>query len=159
MADFIIWAIGLGLTAGALGMGFLVGGMVERRHLRSLVQREEATANIVCTTLRRIPSNWSVRRAAMVNGQAVIGSDHFKTFAAKIYNLFGGEVRSLETLLDRARREATLRMIDEAVAMGANAVWNIRYETSSIGFSAGKQGAPMAEVIAYGTALCVEGRK
>ena len=72
---------------------------------------------------------------------------------AGLVNFFGGAVVSYESLLDRGRREALLRMKKQASALGAEYVFNIKYETTSLG------GGRLAsiEVLAYGTALTPEG--
>jgi len=73
-------------------------------------------------------------------------------FCAKFRKIFGGEFQSLGRMMERARREAALRMIEEAAKLGATAVCNVRYETSTI--SGSKPGSISgSEVIAYGTAL------
>ena len=138
--------------------GFVTGSIIERRHLRSLDKREAALRHVQCSTTRRIPVNWRVRHAELVCGQVVIGSDYYKTFASTLRNVFGGEVRSVETLMVRARREATVRMLEEAAALNARAVWNVRLETSTIGRVGRTDAMAMAEVYAYGTALCLEDR-
>ena len=72
--------------------------------------------------------------------------------SAGLRNFFGGRVSAYETLVDRARREATLRMKQQADAWGADTICNVRIETSSISKGAkGRVGA--VEVYAYGTAL------
>ena len=82
----------------------------------------------------------------------VIANDYFKAFVAGLRNLFGGKIRTYETLLDRARREAILRMKEEAQKLGADFVFNIKYETSNISGQYSKR-LPVIEVHAYGTAL------
>ena len=77
--------------------------------------------------------------------------DSFKKFVAGLRDLVGGRVSSYESLLERARREALLRMKAEARALGAQSVWNVRLETSSI--TKGGKGVSAVEVLAYGTAL------
>ena len=67
-------------------------------------------------------------------------------------NIFGGRVGAYESLLDRARREAVLRMQQEARQLGAETIYNVKYETSRIGENAAK-GLGSVEVLAYGTAL------
>ncbi|NJL18995.1 MAG: YbjQ family protein [Bdellovibrionaceae bacterium] len=104
--------------------------------------------------LRTLPSNWTVSDPALVSGTAVISTDYFKTFVAGLRNLFGGNIRSLETLCERARRQAIVRMLEEARDRGANVVWNVRLETSTIGSAKGQPGA--VEVIAWGTAFRAE---
>jgi uncharacterized protein YbjQ (UPF0145 family) len=71
-----------------------------------------------------------------------------------VRNFFGGRVSAYESLLDRARREAVLRMKEAAYARGATVILNARLEISSVsGLDAGQRGARSAEVLAYGTAL------
>ena len=78
--------------------------------------------------------------------------DYFKRFIAGLRNLIGGRVTSYESLLDRARREAILRMKQEAKDLGANLIFNVKFETASISKGRNNQiGA--VEVYAYGTAF------
>ena len=89
--------------------------------------------------------------SALVCGSVVISIDFFKKFVAGLRDLVGGRVSSYESLLERARREALLRMKTEARSIGAKSVWNVRLETSSI--TKGGKGVAAVEVIAYGTAV------
>ncbi len=136
-------------------LGYVIGTARERAHLKSLDSRERRYANVLQVNVRSLPENWEVKQAGLVQGQAVISTDYFKSVRMKIRNFFGGEAKSMQTLMQRARREATVRMIDEATALGANAVWNIRIETSEMGQSMGNKGAAIAEAYVYGTALTV----
>jgi uncharacterized protein YbjQ (UPF0145 family) len=87
-----------------------------------------------------------------VQGSAVISIDYFKRILAGLRNIVGGEVKSYETLVDRARREATLRM--KEMAWDADIILNLRIETSAIGNSANNRKAiGSIEAIAYGTAI------
>lgn len=82
----------------------------------------------------------------MVKG-TIVQTKHFgKDFMAGMKTLVGGEIVGYTEMLTEARQIATKRMVDEAEAMGADAVINIRYGSSSLMQSA-------AEVIAYGTAV------
>ena len=81
-----------------------------------------------------------------VSGSVVIATDYYKRLAASLRNLVGGEVKALSPVLDRGRREARLRMVEEAMAAGATMVVNVRFETSTITLGA-------SEIICYGTAL------
>ena len=74
-----------------------------------------------------------------------IGTD----ILATLKNLVGGELKSYSILLTQARKEAMERMVSNAEEMGADAVVNFRYETSTIAAAA-------SEVIAYGTAVKFE---
>ena len=74
-------------------------------------------------------------------------SKHFgRDIAASLKNIFGGELRGYTELLSDSREEATERMIEQAKSIGANAVLNVRYSTSSIAAGA-------AEIFVYGTAV------
>jgi len=148
--------IGGGGSLAFIILGFIVGRAVERAHLRSLDEREARYQSVMRANIRALPANWKVSDAALVHGQAVIATDYFKSFAMRLRNIVGGEARSVETLMRRARREATLRMIEQAAALGANAVWNVRIETSEIGRGTAGKGAVMAEAFVYATALRVE---
>jgi uncharacterized protein YbjQ (UPF0145 family) len=137
-------------------VGYVIGSGRERSHLQSLEDRERRYANVLQVNVRSLPENWSVKHAGLVQGQAVIATDYFKSFRMKVRNFFGGEARGMQTLMQRARREAQVRMVEEAVAIGANAVWNVRIETSEMSQSMGNKGATIAEAYAYGTALTVQ---
>lgn len=137
--------------------GFMTGKTVEILHQRSLDRREQALAHIQLLNLKEVAVGGPIRDVAYVDGQAVIGSDYFKTFASGIRGLFGGEIHSLRTIMNRARREAMVRMLERADEIGATLVCNVRIETSNIGRGhGGNAGLIMAEVHAYGTAICAD---
>ena len=78
--------------------------------------------------------------------------DYFKKVVAGLRNIFGGRVSAYETLIERARREALLRMKEEAKLKGAESIFNVKLETASISKNAGGQ-IGSVEVYAYGTAI------
>ena len=87
-----------------------------------------------------------IEALGLVKG-TVVQSKHFgKDFMAGMKTLVGGEIVGYTELLTEARQIATKRMVDEAEALGADAIINVRYGSSSLMQSA-------AEVIAYGTAV------
>jgi uncharacterized protein YbjQ (UPF0145 family) len=90
----------------------------------------------------------------MVAGSVVISIDRFKQLLAGLRNLFGGHITAYESLLDRARREAVLRM--KAAAGDAAVITNLRVETTSLSGQS-KKGLGTIEVLAYGTALYQHG--
>jgi len=140
-----------------IALGYGVGSYRERQHLKSLAIRENALADLTVTNLKTVTEPETVQQAALVSGDAVIASDYFKTFAASLRNIIGGELKTYETLMTRARREATLRMLAQAKKLGATEVWNVRYETSNIRSSTSgsrnKAGAASVEIFAFGTAV------
>jgi uncharacterized protein YbjQ (UPF0145 family) len=130
----------------------LIGKGIELHHFKRLAEREQQFSNIIVTNLKTIPPQYAKAQSFLVMGSAVIATDYFKVFAAGLRTLFGGEMKSYVTLMERARREAVLRMLEQAAQQGASAVWNIRYETSTTqGQQRKKPGG--VEILAYGTAL------
>ncbi len=134
-----------------MALGFVFGQIAEKRHYKSIIEREKALHNVLCSSERHLPDLGNVE-GMLVRGSVVISIDYFKRFLAGLRNFFGGRVSAYESLLDRARREAVLRMKAEAHAQGASSIWNVRLETSSI-YKNNKQGVGSVEVFAYGTAI------
>ena len=87
-------------------------------------------------------------------GSVVVSIDYFKRIWAALRTILGGRVRAYETVLDRGRREAILRMKEEAARFGAQAVVNVRIETSQLSNVNDKnKGIGACEILAYGTAV------
>jgi uncharacterized protein YbjQ (UPF0145 family) len=153
MMEYLEPAINLGLPLLLLIIGFVVGRAAEKKHYRSIIERERKYAVLPATSLKRVAFPAPVAEAFLVTGSAVISVDYFKRFIAALRNLIGGRVTSYESLIDRARREAVLRM--KAAAGNADMILNARLETATIGGgNAGGRGAMVSvEVFAYGTAV------
>ena len=132
--------------------GYLFGQFFERRHYRSIIEREKNTLHLPLLTLKTTPSGLKRCDAALVTGSVVVSVDYFKRFLAGLRAIVGGRVKSYESLVDRARREAILRMKEQAIDRGAVVVSNVRIETSSISKGQGKTIGSI-EVLAYGTAI------
>ena len=135
----------------AILIGLLSGSWVERRHYRSIERRESELRGIPVSTLRGLPEDRQILRSRVVYGSVVISIDAFKQALAGLQRFFGGEVTAYETLVDRARREAMLRLYDEVGAPEMLA--NVRIETSPIGSGSGGERVTSIEVIAYATAV------
>ena len=133
-------------------VGLIVGKGIELHHFRRLEEREKKYRDIIVTNLKTIPPQFENTRPFLVMGSAVIATDYFKVFAAGLRTLFGGEMKSYVTLMERARREAVLRMLEQAGQQGACAVWNVRYETTMTEGQQSKKNGGVA-LLAYGTAL------
>lgn len=140
MIDFALFVVLL-----VLGYGF--GQFNEQKHYRSIKKREAQYASLPAIASKHLPADAHYRQC-LVAGNVVVASDYFKSFLATLVNIFGGRVRSFESLLDRGRREALLRLKEQAQQHNAAMVFNIKYETSRIG---GR--VTTIEVLAYGTAL------
>lgn len=139
---------------GLLVVGVLAGRINERMHFRRLDQREGDLQDMLVNDCRRPPQG-VISSLGLVTGEVVIGSDYFRTFVTRLRKLIGGELRGFESMMDRARREALVRMLEKARQRGANAVVNVRFETSNIGVMKKNHNAAMVELYAYGTALSV----
>jgi uncharacterized protein YbjQ (UPF0145 family) len=133
---------------------YLIGAMLERRHFADLRVREERFRSFPTVTFATLPAGWEPTAVDVAHGSVVVSLDYFKRFIASLRALIGGRIKSYEPLLDRARREASLRMIEDATRRGFHAVVNVRLETSRMA-SARRDGKGTAgiEILAYGTAL------
>ncbi|MEE9552020.1 MAG: YbjQ family protein [Gammaproteobacteria bacterium] len=137
---------------GLLLLGYVFGQLFEKNHYRSIRKRESELSNIPAIASKKLPESFLPCETKLVAGNVVISVDFFKKFIAGLRNIVGGRVTSYENLIDRARREALLRMKEEAKKIHANYVFNVKMETSSI--SKGKsESIGSVEVLAYGTAV------
>lgn len=134
-------------------LGFTVGTLVERAHFKRLAVREAALSDMLVTDLRSLPAGWEGTACGLVTGDVVIASDYFKTFAASLRKLVGGELHTFESLMVRARREALVRLLESARRMDADCVMNVRFSTTNIGSMGRRRAAAMVEMYAYGTAI------
>lgn len=137
-----------------LALGYFAGSWLERRHYSSIENREKEMLSMPIVTARNGYDGEHIQLGAMVQGSAVISVDYFKRILASLRNIFGGTIRSYETLIDRARREAILRM-KESAPEGTKIIVNVRVETSTIGKNSHKKSVSCVEALAYGTALIV----
>ncbi len=153
MSEFLLQNLNFILPFFLLILGYSAGSIAEKRHYRSIERREQKFLALPAVTLKDVQDNEKTS-GQLVIGNAVISIDYFKRALAILRNIFGGRVASYESLVDRARREAILRMKEEAAKAGAHIIVNMRIETSAIGQSANrKKQIGSVEAIAYGTAL------
>ena len=106
---------------------------------------------MLVSNIEFIPGQKISKHLGMVQGNTVRAKHAGRDIMAGIKNLFGGELVGYTELLQEAREEATERMVEQAESIGANAVINVRYSTSSVTSGA-------AELFAYGTAVILESR-
>jgi uncharacterized protein YbjQ (UPF0145 family) len=131
---------------------YTTGKITESRHYKSIENREAMYLNKPAVTIaKQVVSDENVEMAWLVSGSVVIGQDHFKQLLAMLRNIVGGRIKSYETLIDRARREAVLRMKKKAAA--ADIIVNLRLETATIAKQSGKKSIGSVEAFAYGTAI------
>ena len=104
---------------------------------------------MIVSTLEYVPGRTISEHLGIVQGSAVRAKHIGRDIAASLKNIVGGELRGYTELLQESRAEATSRMVAQARELGANAVINVRFTTSSVA-----QGA--SEILSYGTAVLVE---
>ncbi len=104
---------------------------------------------MLITTLEFVPGKTITKHLGLVQGSTVRSKHVGRDMMAGLKNIFGGELKGYTELLNEAREEAIDRMKQQASSMGANAILNIRFSTSSI-----TQGA--SELYTYGTAVVLE---
>lgn len=138
-----------------LALGYIFGQSREKSHYRSIIKRESQLRSIPVIASKILPDEFLPCQTQLVTGNVVISVDYFKKFVAGLRSIVGGRIASYESLIDRARREAVLRMKQEARKLNADYVFNIKMETSSI--SKGREDSiGSVEVLAYGTAVVIE---
>lgn len=151
MELFLSFVFNLGIPLLIIAIAMVTGSILEKRHYRSIEERERRNGRLPLLTGKRYPSDRSIAEARFVSGSVVISYDHFKRFLAGLRMIFGGEVKSYVSLIDRGRREAILRMKEKCSR--ADLIINLRIETSSISKGHAKKRLGAVEVFAYGTAL------
>ena len=109
----------------------------------------DAPRPMVITTTENIPEARVVKTLGQVFGLTVRSRSLGGNIVALLKSLVGGEIRSYVKLNEDARRQAIDRMVQNAAAMGANAVTMMRFDSTEMGRS-------MSEIVAYGTARVVE---
>ncbi|MFP6809026.1 MAG: YbjQ family protein [Pseudomonadales bacterium] len=104
---------------------------------------------MLITNIEIVPGRRVVEHLGLVQGNTVRAKHVGRDIMASLKNVFGGELVGYTELLTEAREEAVQRMVKQAELIGANAVLNVRFSTSSV-----TQGA--AELFSYGTAVILE---
>lgn len=104
---------------------------------------------MLLSNLEFLPDRKVVKHLGLVQGSTVRAKHAGKDLMAGLKNIVGGELKGYTELLNESRQEALDRMVQQAESIGANAVINVRFSTSSIAAGA-------AELMAYGTAVIIE---
>ena len=141
--DALIFKAAIFVILFAVGWGF--GRHAERKHLKELEAQEKRLAYIRLDSSRFKTSD---HLGQLVSSNVVISHDYFKYVIANIQNFFGGRLTSYESVVERARREAVVRLKLEAEKLGAAQIMGLRLSTTELGMQGG-----MVEVFAYGTAI------
>ncbi len=150
MAQAILGNLNLIVFVSLILIGYTAGKRLEKRHYKSIHEREMKFLQRPTTTTKTLPGNQSVQQASMAIGAVVVSVDYFKRFLATIRMIFGGEVSSYASLIDRGKREAILRMKESCP--NADLYLNFRLETAAI--SQGRRNkVGSIEFVAYSTAI------
>lgn len=104
---------------------------------------------MVITNIESVPGQHIIEHYGLVQGSTIRAKNVGRDFMAGLKNIVGGELKGYTQLLSESRQEALERMQAQAEELGANAIINVRFATSSVA-----QGA--AEILCYGTAVRVE---
>ena len=104
---------------------------------------------MILNNIETIPGKKVIEHYGLVQGSTIRAKHVGRDFAAGIKNIFGGELKGYTELLQESRQQAIERMTEQAKSMGANAIVNIRFSTSTIAAGA-------AEILCYGTAVKVD---
>lgn len=126
-------------------IGWAFGRSIEKKHLNQLLEQEQRLSYISMDSNRFVSSEYT---GQLISSNVVISHDYFKYVIASVQNFFGGRLTSYETIVERARREAIIRLKLEAEKMGAKHIMGLRLSTTELGMQGG-----MVEVFAYGTAI------
>ena len=148
--DFIVLGV-------MLVIAYFTGKTIEIFHYRSIKERELKLKGFPLVTFQKnVLEDRPVKSAELVASEVVIAGDYFKSFIATFQGLIGGRQTAFESVLDRAKREAILRMRGKAV--GSDIIINMKIESIILDnyLSNGRGIRPKAAVIAYGTAITYE---
>lgn len=150
----MLWSFGPFLALIVLGLTF--GTAAQWRHMRDLEAREADLRPMLLTNVEStgLMTGTEGTHGELVTGSTVVAYDFFRRVAILLRKLVGGRFRMHERFMERARREAVLRMAEEARTRGAMAVHNIRLVSANLGDSGSAMGG--CEVLAYGTAVWAE---
>jgi len=146
-----IWdvLIGNGLQLVTVGLGgWLLATWLERRHFKSMSDREAGLQNIQVNTSKRM-SSCEPEGITLLIGSAVVAHDYFRTLIIFIRKIVGGNIQPYERLVQRGRREALIRLKEEADLCGIDRVINVRFTTTSVN----GRFLHAVEMVAYGTGV------
>lgn len=138
-----------GLQVFGIGLfGWLLASWFERRHLASISAREIPLQSIRVNTSKHLP-DCEPEGCTLLIGSVVVAHDYFRTLIIIIRRFIGGNIKPYERLVQRGRREAMIRLKEEAELRGIDQVINIRFGTSTVS----GRFLHAIEMVAYGTGI------
>ena len=129
-------------------VGWLIATWFERRHFKSISKRELPLQKIRVNTSKQF-SSCEPEAATLLIGSVVVAHDYFRTLTIFLRRLIGGNFRHYERLVQRGRREALIRLKEEAELRGLDQVINVRFTTSAVS----GRFLRAVEMVAYGTGI------
>ena len=151
--DIFNIAFNVGVPVTLLAATWMTQRMIIRERRKYLSEQEARfRETIPMTNLKRFPDK-AFCDPALVTGSVVIATNYFISFISSFKHLFGGEMKGYTGMCSDARRIALVRMLQEAEQLGADAVYNVRFETSTVNSGEKRKSSGGVELIAYGTAV------
>jgi len=137
-----------GLQAIGIGaIGWLIATLFERRHNAQMTEREKLLGDIKVTTSKH--ANVNAENGVLIYGSVVVAHDFFRTLIIQLRKLIGGNIKPYERLVKRGRREAFIRLREDARLRGFDEVINVRFAGSKVS----GRFLSAVELIAYGTGI------
>ena len=134
-------------------IGWFVAWWLERKHLKYLTAREAELKHITVEVGPKLLSEVAQSSAnmftGMFTGSVVLSHDGFRSITIAIAKIFGGNIKQYERLLDRARRQAIIRLKEDAEGQGVTRIVNMKMLTTSIT----RKGPKAVEIVVYGTGV------
>ena len=138
-----------GLQVVTVGVvGWLLATWFERRHFKSMDEREIPVQGISISTCKKF-SDSETEAATLLIGSVVVAHDYFRTLIIFFRKIIGGNIQPYERLVERGRREALIRLKEEADLCGINKIINVRFTTNSVS----GRFLHAIEMVAYGTGV------
>lgn len=151
--DIIELTLAIAVPVFFLGLGYFAGQWTASRHEADMQARQPAVAHIWVHDMRPLNVTTGQNPPIMITSEVTLGIDHFRGFLGQLKSLIGGQVASYQNVLDRARREVTLRLQEQAARYGYTAIANFRIDFVDIsGTSTIKRKASFVSILATGTA-------
>ena len=143
----------IAFTVGPMIFWYFIGNHFEKKHYKSIIERGAKYLYMPVISSDNLDEEDVIETSSLVIGSVVIGSDPFKRWVGTLVNIIGGRVSVYESVLDRARREATLRAKEKAAKLNADAIINFRMDTMSI--NKGNKAKPAFNVITFYWFACI----
>lgn len=130
-------------------LGWLLATFLERKHIKCLERKEQQLIEIQLNNLKKTVNEYH-ENSAFLMGSVVIAHDYFRGFFIVLRKIIGGNISAYERITQRGRREALIRLKENALSHGFNKVINVRFDSTKVG-----NNITAVEIVAYGTGIKV----